>query len=105
KVTASGFNIPLGPGVYYLNLENATTAQGNAVYWDENDGVGCGGSDGHGLNCISSAYSAGIGTIPSESFTIQGNGSGGATPEPTSLLMFGSGVIGLGGLPRRRFLG
>jgi PEP-CTERM motif len=103
KVTASGLNFNLGSGVYYLNLSNATTPQGNAVYWDENDGVGCGGSDGNGLNCISSAYSAGIGSIPSESFTIQG--SGGTTPEPSSLLMFGSGVMGLGGLLRRRFLG
>ncbi len=105
KVTASGFNIPLGPGVYYLNLENATTPQGGAVYWDENDGVGCGGSDGNGLNCISTAYQSGIGSIPSESFTIQGTGSGGTTPEPSSLLIFGSGVMGLGGLLRRRFLG
>jgi PEP-CTERM motif-containing protein len=105
KVTATGFNFNLGQGVYYLNLTNATTPQGNAVYWDENDGVGCGGSDGNGLNCISTAYSAGIGAIPSESFTIQGSGSGGNAPEPSSLLMFGSGVMGLGGLLRRRFLG
>ena len=105
KVTASGFNIPLGPGVYDLNLENAMTPQGNPVYWDENDGVGCGGSDGSGLNCISTAYQSGTGSIPSESFTIQGSGSGGTTPEPSSLLMFGSGVMGLGGLLRRRFLG
>lgn len=105
KVTASGLNVVLGPGVYYLNLQNATTPQGDAVFWDENDGVGCGGSDGSGLNCISSAYQSGMGVIPSESFTIQGSGSGGTAPEPSSLVMFGSGVLGLGGLLRRRFLG
>ncbi len=105
KSTASGFNIPLGPGVYYLNLSNALTPQGDPVAWDENDGVGCGGSDGNGLNCISTAYQSGTGVIPSESFTIQGSGSGGSTPEPSSLALFGSGVLGLGGLLRRRFLG
>jgi hypothetical protein len=30
---------------------------------------------------------------------------GGSTPEPSSLLLFGSGIVGLGGLLRRRFLG
>ena len=106
KATALGFNIPLGAGVYYLNLSNALTPSGDVAYWDRNDGVACGGSDGAGLNCPSIAYQSSVGTIPSESFTIEGNGSGGGTtPEPSSLAMFGSGVLGLGGLLRRRFLG
>lgn len=105
KSTASGFNIPLGPGVYYLNLSNAQSPSGDPVYWDQNNGTACGGSDGAGLNCPSTASQSGVGAIPSESFTIEGSGSGGTTPEPSSLLMFGSGVLGLGGLLRRRFLG
>ena len=27
---------------YWLNLQNATSAGGDPVYWDENSGVGCG---------------------------------------------------------------
>ena len=63
------FNGPtLNAGTYWLNLQNATTLDGNPVYWDENSGVGC---DSPG--CPSLAQENTVGTIPSESFTIQGN--------------------------------
>ena len=106
-------NASQGPTDYWLTLQNATTASGNPVFWDENSGggysgTGCGGADGHGLYCPSSAeqyYTVGgqndLGPVPSESFTINGSN----TPEPSSLALFGSGVLGLGGLLRRRFLG
>jgi len=28
-------------GTYWINLQNATVGNGDAVYWDENDGMGC----------------------------------------------------------------
>jgi hypothetical protein len=74
----------------WLNLQNAIAAQGNPVYWDENSGP-------------SQAYDSALGTIPSEAFTIYGSGS--STPEPSSLLLFGSGVLGIGGLLRKRLFG
>ena len=103
-----GLNIQSG-GSGFLTLSNACTTSGcssNPIYWDENSGVGCGGTQppGGGANCPSTAYENTIGTIPSEAFTLTGQGPG-TTPEPSSLALFGSGVLGLGGLLRRRLRG
>ncbi len=92
----SGLNVSLDAGTYWLNLQNATTTSGDPVYWDENSGVGC-----QSPGCPSEASDSAVGTIPSESFTIQGSDGGGSTPEPSSLALFGSGVLGIGGLLRR----
>jgi hypothetical protein len=92
------FNGPtLDAGTYWLNLQNAVSADGNPVYWDENNGVGC-----HSLGCPSQAVDSSLGTIPSESFSIVGSqGSTGTTPEPVSLVLFASGGIGIIGWIRR----
>ncbi len=98
-ITVSGLNVNLNPGTYWLNLQNAQTPGGDAVFWDENSGVGC-----QSAGCPSQASDSAVGTIPSESFTING-GSGGSTPEPGSLALFGSGIVGTAGLLRRRLFG
>ena len=83
---------------YWLNLQNATVPSGDPVYWDENSGAGCGGS-----GCPSSASESALGTIPSEAFTIGGGSStSGSTPEPSSIMLFGSGILGLAGVLRRK---
>ena len=89
--------ISLNSGTYWLNLQNAATNEGDPVYWDESNGP-------------SSASHNDIGTVPSESFTINGNSdtssgtSSGSTPEPTTLMLLGSGLVGtLGWLRRRLF--
>jgi PEP-CTERM motif len=107
KVTLSDLNLSLDAGTYWLSLNNAQTPSGDPVFWDENSGAGCGGDDGNGGGCPSQAYDSEVGTIPSEAFTIQGSdgGGSGSAPEPNSLALFGSGVLGIGGLLRRRFLG
>jgi PEP-CTERM motif len=74
----------------WLNLQNAISAQDDPVYWDENSGP-------------SQAYDSALGTIPSEAFTIYGSAS--STPEPSSLFLLGSGVLGISGLLRRRLHG
>jgi hypothetical protein len=63
-VTPPAPTINLAPGNYWLNLTNATTTQGNSLYWDENDGVNCGSR-----GCPSTAYQNGV-SIGSEAFII-----------------------------------
>ena len=90
--------VTLNSGTYWLNLQNGSVPSGDPVYWDENSGP-------------SSASQNDVGTIPSESFTLLG-GSGsttttsttttGTVPEPTSIMLFGSGILGLVGMLRRK---
>ncbi len=89
--------VPLNEGTYWLNLANAVVPSGDPVYWDENSGKGCGGS-----GCPSSASESALGTIPSEAFTIGAGGTSGSTPEPSSIMLFGSGILGLAGVLRRK---
>jgi hypothetical protein len=94
-ITVTGLNVPeLSGTTYWLNLNNTVSKLGDPVYWDENQGVGCGGQ-----GCPSLASQTSTGTIPSESFTISG---GTTVPEPSSIMLFGSGVLGLAGLLRRK---
>jgi hypothetical protein len=93
--TASFSPINLAAGTYWLNLQNAATQFGgdSPIYWDENSGP-------------SQASESSVGTIPSEAFTLLGsNGTStasGTTPEPSGLMLFGSGVLGLSGMLRRK---
>lgn len=89
--TASFSPVQMSAGTYWLNIQDASVPNGDPVYWDENSGEGC-----TSPGCPSQAFQNTTGTIPSESFTILGSaGGGGSTPEPGSLLLFGSGVAGM----------
>jgi len=86
----------LGAGSYWLNLQNAVVNDGDPIYWDENSGA-------------SSASENSVGTVPSEAFTVLGTTSGGTSstgggtvPEPSSIMLFGSGILGLAGVLRRK---
>ena len=88
------FTTTLAGGTYWLNLQNAVVNSGDPIFWDENSGP-------------SSASENSVGTIPSEAFTILGSEStttttSTTTPEPSSILLFGSGILGLAGVIRRK---
>jgi uncharacterized repeat protein (TIGR03803 family) len=64
-----GFNVctvtttfygPEQNGTFWVTLQNASVTNGDPVYWDENSGP-------------SQAYDSGVGTIPSESFSVLGS--------------------------------
>lgn len=101
---SGNFNGPnLAAGNYFITLENATTVEGDPTYWDQNSGAGC-----TSPGCPSQAEND-TGSIPSEAFTVSGSSSttsttGGATPEPSSIILFGSGVVGFAAVLRRKFL-
>ena len=105
KLSATFTGPTLNAGTYWLNLLNGVTKEGNPLYWDENSGVGCKGDDGMGGGCPSQACDGTcLGNesgIPPESFDILGTGSG-QTPEPSSLVLFGTGILGVVGLVRRK---
>ena len=89
----------LNAGTYWLNLQNASVPSGDPVYWDENSGG-------------SQASENSVGSIPSEAFTVLGTSSsttstststtGTSVPEPSSIMLFGSGILGLAGVLRRK---
>jgi len=100
EIAVTGLDVGLSGQTYWLNLQNAKVPSGDPVGWDMNSGVGCGGDNGQGGGCPSMASASTIGTIFSEAFTIIGGG--GTTPEPSSVMLFGSGILGLAGVLRRK---
>ena len=91
--TGSLSPVNLAAGTYWLNLDNAVVNDGDPIYWDENSGP-------------SSASENSVGTIPSEAFTVLGGSSTTSppptVPEPSSIMLFGSGILGLAGVLRRK---
>ena len=98
-IFAAGFSLPnlvLGPGTYYLSLQNGVTSGSSYVYWDVNNGP-------------SVAFDSAMGPVAdygsssgsnSSSFQILGDTS--AVPEPASTAMFLSGLALVVGLARRK---
>ncbi|MGB8769664.1 MAG: PEP-CTERM sorting domain-containing protein [Candidatus Korobacteraceae bacterium] len=80
--------IPLFGNTYWLTLTGATDTLGGHDAWDINSGP-------------SLAFENLLGAVPSESFTIYDAPSQ-TTPEPGSIVLFGSGVLGLARLLRLR---
>lgn len=85
--TVSGLNVTVPAGFYFLELLNGLTAQAGDEFWDQNNGP-------------SFAYENTVGIIESEAFTVYGS----ATPEPGTILMLGSALVGAAGVLRRKMM-
>jgi hypothetical protein len=92
-VTGLSANLTAGQ-TYWLTLGGASDSSGSTFDgWDLSNGP---------ANCQFAVGGVPIGGCGAggESFTI--NGNGGTTPEPSSILLFGSGILGLAGVLRRK---
>jgi len=96
-INADGYNIyestfplsvPLAAGTYYLTIQNAGPSE--HVWWDVSNGPSTGYSNSYSPENLSGRCTLLPGATCSESFEIYGNV---ATPEPSSLVLLGSGML------------
>ncbi|MEO8726281.1 MAG: PEP-CTERM sorting domain-containing protein [Acidobacteriaceae bacterium] len=89
--------VSLAAGTYYLDLSGLNVPSGDPGYWGESAGPSVACQSGNSLPPCTS--------IPSESFSIAGTAGGGPPPipEPSSILLFGTGLLGAAGALRRKF--
>jgi hypothetical protein len=102
QINFSFSDIGVAEGSYWLTLSNAVSSSDLPIYWDENSGP-------------SLAFENVLGSIPSEAFTVTGTvcmgcacglpgpDCGPPIPEPGSILLLASGMLGLAGALHRKF--
>ena len=97
----------LNAGTYYLTLYGFSSFNGVDAYWDENDGSASTNAYatgfGHLVDSGSGCGDTGIGTgTCSESFEISGTTQPvGGVPEPSTLVLLGSGILAAFALRRK----
>jgi hypothetical protein len=101
--TISLGSLELTAGTYWFTLENAVAPSpinpsiSDPVFWDQNNGPSTAFEDSvEGFASLNGANGPGTN---SETFSINGTS---VVPEPSSLLLMGSGLLSLAGMMRRR---
>jgi PEP-CTERM motif len=93
-------NDTLAAGTYYLTLQNASTSYGAPAFWDINQGPSAAWESAEGNLTPSLCQEAvGYSGTCSDSFQLYGNSA--STPEPASLLLLGTGLLGLARMRRK----
>ncbi len=98
SIDTESFSVPslsLSAGTYWLTLQNGSTSLGDLVFWDINNGGSVAFENFYGN--VNGNQEPGSNSDP---FDI--NGTPAATPEPSSFLLLGSGLLGLVRTMRRR---
>ena len=98
SIDTESFSIPslsLAAGTYWFTLQNGSTSLGDQVFWDINNGGSVAFDNFYGN--VNGNQEPGSNSDP---FDI--NGTTAATPEPSSFLLLGSGLLGFAGAIVRR---
>jgi len=110
-----GLNIHLNPGQYWISDTPISYLGNGLTYESTTSGAGCVNCSAHQANnayfnssgfgyyfAPTSAVCTSFAPCSNFSFGVGGSSGGQVTPEPASLMLFGSGLLGLGGVIRRR---
>jgi PEP-CTERM motif len=85
------------PGTAWLNITGLSTGS----VWNISNNPAA-GTEASTCELVGGACGPTLFNIASEGFEISGNGGTGTTPEPSSILLLGSGILGLAGVLRRK---
>src|ERR1022692_4704442 len=106
-----GLNVHLGQGTYWFAVVPNDPAAGGRSFESNTFGLNSVGtsisdqqffnSNFFGVNYVNSDTQ---GTFPNFSAGVYVSSGGGTTPEPSSILLFGSGILGLAGVLRRKLI-
>jgi hypothetical protein len=102
--------LDLGPGTYYLITAN--NLGGGGLGWNDYNGAaaipgisGTNNFDEFGEGEAAYPPASLFSTVGTNEFDFAVTGDPAATPEPSSLILLGTGLVGIVGMTRRKFLG